>query len=48
MKGRLDKSAIDDVLATLGHGETARAEELSVEQIQQLAEALRVAESSGE
>jgi 16S rRNA (adenine1518-N6/adenine1519-N6)-dimethyltransferase len=46
MKGRLDKSAVDDVLASLGHGETARAEELSVEQIQQLAEALRVAEAA--
>ncbi|WP_145422452.1 16S rRNA (adenine(1518)-N(6)/adenine(1519)-N(6))-dimethyltransferase RsmA [Planctomycetes bacterium K23_9] len=44
MKGRLDKSAVDDVLRQLGHGETARAEELSVEQIQALAESLRQAE----
>lgn len=44
MKGRLDKSQVDEVLGALGHDATARAEELTVEQIQQLAEALRVAE----
>ncbi|MGB7343869.1 MAG: 16S rRNA (adenine(1518)-N(6)/adenine(1519)-N(6))-dimethyltransferase RsmA [Pirellulaceae bacterium] len=44
MKGRLEKADVDNVLATLGHGETARAEELSVEEIQVLAEALRQAE----
>ena len=45
MKNRLSKTQVDEVLQALGHGETARAEELSVEQIQQLVEALRVAES---
>ena len=44
MKGRLDKAAVDRVLHSLGHGETARAEQLSIERIQQLAEALRLAE----
>ena len=44
MKGRLDKQQIDGVLSQLGHGESARAEELSVDQIQNLAEALRIAE----
>ncbi len=43
-KGRLDKAQVDEVLKSLGHGETARAEELTVEQIQTLAEALRQAE----
>ena len=43
MKGRLSKPEVDEVLAELGHTETARAEELTVEQIQQLAEALRLA-----
>ncbi|TWU47939.1 16S rRNA (adenine(1518)-N(6)/adenine(1519)-N(6))-dimethyltransferase RsmA [Rubripirellula reticaptiva] len=43
-KGRLDKNQVDKVLQSLGHGETARAEELDVTQIQQLAEALRQAE----
>lgn len=46
MKDRLDKPAVDKVLCSLGHGETARAEELSVQQIQQLVEALRLAERS--
>ena len=46
MKGRLEKSEVDAVLSGLGHGETARAEELSVLQIQELAEALRLAELS--
>jgi len=45
MKGRLDKAQIDQVLQSLGHGERARAEELNVQQIQALAEALRVTES---
>ncbi len=43
-KGRLDKSAVDEVLASLGHGETARAEELDLKQIGDLVEALRQAE----
>jgi 16S rRNA (adenine1518-N6/adenine1519-N6)-dimethyltransferase len=44
MKGRLSKAEVDEVLTGLGHDETARAEELSVERIQELAEALRLAE----
>lgn len=44
MKGRLEKPAIDRILAELGHDETIRAEQLSVQQIQDLAEALRIAE----
>ncbi len=44
MKGRLDKPQVDEVLQSEGHGENARAEELTVAQIQSLAEALRVAE----
>jgi 16S rRNA (adenine1518-N6/adenine1519-N6)-dimethyltransferase len=44
MKGRLDKPAVDKVLQSQGHGETARAEELTVQQLQDLAEALRLAE----
>lgn len=44
MKGKLDKSQVDEVLQALGHGETARTEELSVQQVQTLAEALRLAE----
>ncbi len=44
MKGRLDKTQVDEVLGGLGHGETARAEELEVTQLQQLVEALRMAE----
>ena len=44
MKGRLDKPAVDKVLQSQGHGETARAEELTVLQLQDLAEALRLAE----
>lgn len=46
MKGKLDKAAVDEILEKLGHGETTRAEQLSVEQIQQLAEALRLAEQA--
>lgn len=45
MKGRMDKPAVDSVLQSLGHGETARAEELDLQQIMQLAEALRIAEA---
>lgn len=45
MKNRLGKSEVDEILSSLGHGETARAEELTVEQIQHLVEALRVAET---
>ncbi len=44
MKGRLSKAEVDEVLSQHGYNETARAEELSVEKIQQLAESLRVAE----
>ena len=44
MKGKLTKPQVDDVLTEVGHGENARAEELTVEQIQELAEALRLAE----
>ena len=45
MKNRLDKPQVDEILQSLGHGETSRAEELTVEQIQLLVEALRVAEA---
>ncbi|MEM8671423.1 MAG: 16S rRNA (adenine(1518)-N(6)/adenine(1519)-N(6))-dimethyltransferase RsmA [Planctomycetota bacterium] len=44
MKGRLDKAKIDQLLANLGYDETARAEQLSIEQIQELTETLRLAE----
>ena len=44
MKGRMDKSQVDQVLQSLGHSETARAEELSVDEIQTLIEAFRLAE----
>ncbi len=44
MKGRLDKSVADQILARLGHDKDVRAEQLSVTQIQELAEALRLAE----
>lgn len=44
MKGRLSKAEVDDVLSKHGYDETARAEELSVERIQELAESLRLAE----
>lgn len=44
MKNRLEKLEVDAILNALGHGENSRAEELSVEQMQQLVEALRVAE----
>ena len=44
MKGRMDKPAVDAVLDDLGHGETTRAEELTVEQIGKLIEAFRIAE----
>lgn len=43
MKGQLDKAAVDRVLDRLGHAPTRRAEELSVHEIQQLVESLRVA-----
>ncbi|MCO8120642.1 16S rRNA (adenine(1518)-N(6)/adenine(1519)-N(6))-dimethyltransferase RsmA [Stieleria sp. TO1_6] len=45
MKNRLNKNQVDQVLQSLGHGETARAEELTVAQIQALVEALRQAEA---
>lgn len=44
MKDRLDKSQVDQVLTGLGHDANQRAEQLTVEQIQKLVEALRVAE----
>lgn len=44
MKGRLNKAQVDAVLSQLGYDETARAEELPVAKIQELAEALRLAE----
>ena len=47
-KGRLDKSAVDEVLASLGHGENARAEELDLQQIETLVETLRQAEMAAE
>jgi len=43
-KGRMEKTDVDQVLAFLGHGETARAEELDLHQIGTLAESLRQAE----
>ena len=46
MKGRLNKSQVDDVLKGLGHSDNARAEELTVHQIQELAESLRQAEAA--
>ena len=46
MKDRLDKAEVDQVLERLGHAANVRAEQLSVAQIQTLAEALRVAESN--
>lgn len=46
MKGRLSKPQVDEVLGGLGYAETARAEQLTVDQIQGLAEALRVAEAN--
>ena len=44
MKGRMEKDAVDAVLGQLGHDHQIRAEALSIEQIQTLVEALRVAE----
>jgi 16S rRNA (adenine1518-N6/adenine1519-N6)-dimethyltransferase len=46
LKGRLEKTAVDQVLSQTGHGVSTRAEELSVAQIQDLVEALRVREQS--
>lgn len=44
MKGRLTKGQVDAVLEKLNHSSDARAEQLNVSQIQELAEALRIAE----
>lgn len=44
MKGRLEKEEVDEVLQQLEHGPTCRAEELNVEEIQTLAEAIRLRE----
>ncbi|TWT82882.1 Ribosomal RNA adenine dimethylase [Planctomycetes bacterium CA13] len=44
MKGRLEKTEVDEILASLGHGQTSRTEELPVEEIHKLVEALRQAE----
>ena len=41
-KGKLEKPEVDEVLSDLGFGAETRAEQLSVEQIQRLAESLRV------
>ncbi len=45
MKGKLDKTRVDEILEQLGHDASARVEQLTVEQIQTLVEALRVAEA---
>lgn len=44
MKQSLSKPQVDEVLQSLGYDETSRAEQLTVKQIQKLAEALRLAE----
>ena len=44
MKQSLSKAQVDEILKSLGYDETSRAEQLSVTQIQTLAEALRCAE----
>jgi len=44
MKDRLSKTQIDELLASLGHDEKARTEELSVVEIQRLVETIRQAE----
>lgn len=44
MKGRMDKSDVDAILADLGHDQQIRAEALSIDQIQTLIEAIRQAE----
>ena len=44
MKQSLSKPQVDEVLQSLGYNETSRAEQLTVKQIQKLAEALRLAE----
>ncbi|MDB4339101.1 16S rRNA (adenine(1518)-N(6)/adenine(1519)-N(6))-dimethyltransferase RsmA [Rubripirellula sp.] len=44
MKNSLSKSQVDEILQRLEYDETSRAEQLSIQQIQDLAEALRVAE----
>ncbi len=44
MKGRLEKSKVDEIFASLGHDANSRAEQLSIEQIQALVAALRAAE----
>jgi 16S rRNA (adenine1518-N6/adenine1519-N6)-dimethyltransferase len=41
-KGRLDKPEVDEVLAELGLGETARAEELDVPMLLRVSDALRL------
>lgn len=42
MKGRLEKSDVDDILQHRGHDASTRAEALSVEEIQALVEAIRL------
>ncbi len=44
MKERMEKPQVDEVLAGLGHGPTARAEELSIDKISELVLALHRAE----
>ncbi|MEO1615096.1 MAG: rRNA adenine dimethyltransferase family protein, partial [Planctomycetota bacterium] len=46
MKGKLDKTQVDAVLDQLGYGEKARAEQLSVEQMQALVHGLLEAEAA--
>jgi 16S rRNA (adenine1518-N6/adenine1519-N6)-dimethyltransferase len=46
MKDRLGKPEVDEVLHQLGHGETARAESLTVEQMKELVEALQAKEQA--
>ena len=48
MKGRLNKSQVDEILAELGHETDVRVEQLSIEQIQKLAEMLRQSELRNE
>jgi len=41
VKGTLDKSAVDEILSQLGHGPEARTEQLSIEQLLAMTEAVR-------
>lgn len=46
MKGRLSKQQVDEILAQHGYDETCRAEQLTVQRLQELVEALRLAEAA--